>query len=144
MKEKGVKKEPGMSWVESQGSVHYFTVGETSHPDMKLINGMLEWLNMKARREGFIPNCDAILHQVENGEKERMLWLHSERLALAFALVRMPKVGPIRIIKNLRICVDCHAAIRTISGFVRREIVVRDVNRYHHFRDGACSCGDYW
>ncbi|KAK4795777.1 hypothetical protein SAY86_028103 [Trapa natans] len=144
MKDKGVKKEPGMSWVEYQGSVHYFTVGETSHPDMKLINGMLEWLNMKARKEGFIPNCDVILHQVEDEEKERMLWLHSERLALAFALARMPSVGPIRIIKNLRICMDCHGAIRAISGFVQREIVVRDVNRYHHFRDGRCSCGDYW
>ncbi|KAK4790743.1 hypothetical protein SAY86_018047 [Trapa natans] len=144
MKKKGVKKEPGMSWVEFQGSVHYFTVGETSHPDGKLINGMLEWLNMKANTGGFIPNCDTILHQVEDEEKGRMLWLHSERLALAFAMVRMPNVGPIRIIKNLRICVDCHTAIKMISGFVQREIVVRDVNRYHHFRDGACSCGDYW
>ncbi|OWM76257.1 putative pentatricopeptide repeat-containing protein At5g13230, mitochondrial [Punica granatum] len=144
MKKKGVKKEPGLSWIETQGSVHCFKVGETSHPDMKLINGMLEWLNMKTRREGFNPNCDAVLLQVEEEEKERMLWLHSERLALAFALIKVPNGGPIRIIKNLRICVDCHVAIKMISRVVQREIIVRDVNRYHHFCDGACSCGDYW
>ncbi|CAI0382053.1 unnamed protein product [Linum tenue] len=25
-----------------------------------------------------------------------------------------------------------------------REIVLRDANRFHHFKDGSCSCGDYW
>ncbi|KAM3380457.1 putative pentatricopeptide repeat-containing protein, mitochondrial [Capsicum galapagoense] len=145
MKKKRLKKEPGLSWVENQGSVHYFSVGDaSSHPDIKLIHGMLEWFNLKSKGGGYIPNCDVVLLDVEDDEKIRLLWLHSERLALAFALLRTPPGSPIRIIKNLRICLDCHAAIKFISTLVQREIVIRDINRFHHFQNGACSCGDYW
>ncbi len=144
MKRKGVKKEPGLSWIENQGIVHYFTVGDTSHPDMKLINGMLESLKMKTRKAGYVPNHDAVLVDVDDDEKEHLLWVHSERLALAYGLIKMPSGSPIRIIKNLRICVDCHAAMKLISKVVQRDIIVRDMNRFHHFQDGICCCGDYW
>lgn len=144
MKRKGVKKEPGLSWIEYQGTVHCFTVADTSHPDLKLINGMLELLNMKTRKAGYSPHLNAVLLDVEDDEKERLLWLHSERLALAFGLVRMPAGCPIRIIKNLRICVDCHSAIKLISKIVGRDIIIRDMNRFHHFENGLCSCVDYW
>ncbi|KGN52982.1 putative pentatricopeptide repeat-containing protein At5g13230, mitochondrial [Cucumis sativus] len=144
MKRKGVKKEPGLSWIENQGNVHCFTVADTSHADLKLINGMLEFLNMKTRKAGYSPQLNAVLLDVEDDEKERLLWLHSERLALAFGLVRMPAGCPIRIIKNLRICVDCHSVIKLISKIVGRDIIVRDMNRFHHFENGSCSCADYW
>lgn len=144
MQKKRVKKEPGLSWVENQGVVHYFTVGDTSHPDIKLICAMLEWLNKKTRDAGYVPDCNAVLLDVEDDEKGRLLWMHSERLALAFGLIRVPPACSIRIIKNLRICVDCHAVIKLISKVVQREIVIRDINRFHHFRHGVCSCGDYW
>ncbi|CAH8327681.1 unnamed protein product [Eruca vesicaria subsp. sativa] len=146
MKEKGVKKEPGLSWIEHQGDVHYFSVGRLSHhPDMKLINGMLEWLNMKARRAGYVPNRKAVLHDMGDEEKDKRLWFHSERLALAFGLVRMPlSRNRILIIKNLRICSDCHSAMKVISSIVQRDLVIRDMNRFHHFHAGVCSCGDYW
>ncbi|KAJ7982688.1 putative Pentatricopeptide repeat-containing protein [Quillaja saponaria] len=144
MKKKGVKKEPGLSWIENQGTVHYFSVGDTSHPEIKLISVMLEWLNLKIRKAGYVPNHNAVLLDVEDEEKDRLLWVHSERLALAFGLIKTPTMLPIRIIKNLRICVDCHAAIKLISQVVQRNIVIRDMNRFHHFQDGVCSCGDYW
>ncbi|XP_043719155.1 putative pentatricopeptide repeat-containing protein At5g13230, mitochondrial [Telopea speciosissima] len=144
MKRKGVKKEPGLSWIESQSNVHYFSAGDRSHPDVRIINGMLEWLNIKIRREGYVPNRNVVLLDVEEDEKESLLWLHSERLALAFGLFRTPPGCPVRIIKNLRICADCHAAIKLISKVVQREFIVRDMNRFHHFEDGVCSCGDYW
>lgn len=111
---------------------------------MKLIHEFLDWLNVKSYEAGYVPKHDVILLDVEEDEKMRLLWLHSERLALAFALIRTPPGSPIRIIKNLRICVDCHTAIKSISKFVHREIVIRDINRFHHFQDGFCSCHDYW
>ncbi|KHN23502.1 Putative pentatricopeptide repeat-containing protein, mitochondrial [Glycine soja] len=144
MKKKKVKKEPGLSWVENQGVVHYFTVGDTSHPNIKLIFAMLEWLYKKTRDAGYVPDCSVVLLDVEDDEKERLLWMHSERLALAFGLIQIPSGCSIRIIKNLRICVDCHAVIKLVSKIVQREIVIRDINRFHHFRQGVCSCGDYW
>lgn len=119
-------------------------MGDTSHPDTRLINGMLEWLKIRTLKAGHVPNCNVIMLDVEDDEKERLLWVHSERLALAFALVRAPSRSLIRIIKNLRICVDCHATIKLISKVVQRDIIVRDINRFHHFQDGICSCDDYW
>ncbi|GAY36816.1 hypothetical protein CUMW_024760 [Citrus unshiu] len=142
--EKAASKEPGLSWIENQGMVHYFRAGDTSHADMNIIRGMLEWLNMKSRKAGYIPDLSAVLRDVKEDEKERYLWVHSEKLALAFALFKMPPSSPIRIIKNLRICVDCHTAIKIISKIVQREIIIRDVHRFHHFQDGCCSCGDFW
>ncbi|KFK25561.1 hypothetical protein AALP_AA8G130700 [Arabis alpina] len=146
MKEKGVKKEPGLSWIEHQGDVYYFSVGMLlHHPDMKLINGMLEWLNMKAKRAGYVPDRNAVLLDMNDEEKDKRLWVHSERLALAFGLVRMRSSrNRILIIKNLRICSDCHSAMKVISSFVQRELVIRDMNRFHHFHAGICSCGDHW
>ncbi|CAI0423017.1 unnamed protein product [Linum tenue] len=138
MKTKGLNKEPGLSWIENQGTVHYFTVDDASHPDKKMIYGMLEWLNMKTSR-------NAVLRDIEDDQKERHLWVHSERLALAFGLIKTPSgSSPIRIIKNLRICADCHAVMKLISKIVKRDIIVRDMNRFHHFENGLCSCGDYW
>ncbi|KAL6501077.1 hypothetical protein OROHE_025274 [Orobanche hederae] len=146
MKRKRVRKEPGLSWVENQGRVHSFVVGDDAHEDMKLIRGMLEWLNLRSKRAGYTPNHEVILLDVDEDEKSRLLWLHSERIALAlpFALLRTPPGSPIRIIKNLRICTDCHVALKLASKLVCREIVMRDINRFHHFRDGICSCNDYW
>ncbi|XP_010453383.1 PREDICTED: putative pentatricopeptide repeat-containing protein At5g13230, mitochondrial [Camelina sativa] len=144
MKEKGVKKEPGLSWIEHQGDVHFFSVGLSDHPDMKLINGMLEWLNLKATRAGYVPDRNAILLDMDDEEKDKRLWVHSERLALAYGLVRLPSRNRILIIKNLRICSDCHNAMKVISGIVQRDLVIRDMNRFHHFHAGVCSCGDYW
>ncbi|GAV71480.1 PPR domain-containing protein/PPR_2 domain-containing protein/DYW_deaminase domain-containing protein [Cephalotus follicularis] len=144
MKRKGLKKEPGLSWIENQGSVHYFKVGDTSHPDLKLIYGMLEWLNVKTRKAGYVPDHNAVLLDVDSDAKERLLWVHSERLALAFGLIRLASGSHIRIIKNLRICVDCHVAMKIVSKIVQRDIVIRDMNRFHHFHDGICSCTDYW
>ncbi|CAH1414829.1 unnamed protein product [Lactuca virosa] len=144
MKKKRVKKEPGLSWIEKQGIVHYFTVGDSSHGDIRLIYGMLEWLNLKCKKEGYVCNHDVILLDVEDDEKARLLWVHSERLALAFGLISMPSGCPIRIMKNLRICLDCHGVFKIISKIVQREIIIRDINRFHHFEDGVCSCRDYW
>ncbi|KAA8537481.1 hypothetical protein F0562_027089 [Nyssa sinensis] len=81
---------------------------------------------------------------VEEQEKEQILCGHSEKLAVAFGLLNTCPGTPLRVIKNLRICGDCHAVIKFISSFEGREIFVRDTNRFHHFKDGVCSCGDHW
>ncbi|XP_011627082.2 putative pentatricopeptide repeat-containing protein At5g13230, mitochondrial [Amborella trichopoda] len=144
MRKRGVRKEPGLSWIEIQGKVHSFGVDDTSHPEMRRISGMLEWLKRETRKAGYVPDRNVVLHDVEEDQKEQSLWVHSERLAIAFGLVSLPPGCPIRIIKNLRVCLDCHSAIKSMSKVVERQIVVRDMNRFHHFEDGKCSCTDYW
>ncbi|KAG6480021.1 putative pentatricopeptide repeat-containing protein At5g13230, mitochondrial [Zingiber officinale] len=144
MRAKGVKKEPGCSWIEIQSEIHSFCMGDNSHPDTRLIHAMLEWLNVKVNRAGYISNVNVVLHDIDDDQKERLVWVHSERLALAFGLIKLRPGSRICIIKNLRFCQDCHAVFKEISKIIQRQITVRDINRFHHFEDGICSCGDYW
>ncbi|GMY38615.1 pentatricopeptide repeat-containing protein At3g12770-like [Fagus crenata] len=44
MKEKGIKKQPGRSWISINGVVHEFLVGSPSHPQIKSINHTLNGL----------------------------------------------------------------------------------------------------
>ncbi|KAJ8630614.1 hypothetical protein MRB53_023937 [Persea americana] len=117
---------------------------DKSHPQHEMIMAMLERLNSKMREMGYVPKTEFVLHDLEEEVKEQMLCNHSERLAIAFALLNTAPRTRILITKNLRVCGDCHTATKFISEIADREIVVRDVKRFHHFKDGVCSCGDYW
>nr|ADE76547.1 unknown [Picea sitchensis] len=144
MNDRGVKKEPGYSWVQVKNMVHTFSVGDISHPQIEDIYAMLDKLAGQMKTAGHVPNTNFALHDVDDEQKERTLYHHSEKLAIAFALISTPHGTSIQINKNLRVCVDCHTATKFISKIAGREIVVRDANRFHHFKDGLCSCGDYW
>ncbi|XP_031287023.1 pentatricopeptide repeat-containing protein At4g33170-like [Pistacia vera] len=144
MKRKNVKKDPGFSWIDVKNKIHLFVVDDRSHPQGDLIYDEVEVLMKRIKEEGYIPDTDFVLLDVEEEEKERALYYHSEKLAIAFGLISTPPSTTIRVIKNLRVCGDCHNAIKYISKVSEREIVLRDANRFHHFREGICSCGDYW
>ncbi|KAL3512188.1 hypothetical protein ACH5RR_024905 [Cinchona calisaya] len=144
MRDTGVKKVPGYSWVEVQNKIHTFSVGDSTHPESQRIYAFLEELDLRMKFEGYVSSTKLVLHDVEEEEKERLLKYHSEKLAVAFAILNIPAGRPIRVIKNLRVCEDCHTAIKYISKIVGRLIIVRDSNRFHHFSGGLCTCGDYW
>ncbi|CAN4078504.1 unnamed protein product [Withania somnifera] len=144
MKKIGVRKEPGCSWIEFGDEVHKFIAGDASHPQSEQLYGFLETLSEKMKKEGYVPDTSCVLHNVNEDEKENLLCGHSEKLAIAFGILNSPPGTPIRVAKNLRVCNDCHEATKFISKIVEREILVRDVRRFHHFRNGTCSCGDYW
>jgi pentatricopeptide repeat protein len=144
MKDRGLKRRPGCSWIEVKDKVHAFNVGDKSHPQSEEIYAMLDHLGGQMKKFGYVPDKNFVLHDVEDEEKEHILCYHSEKLAIAFGLISTSLGTPIRIIKNLRVCGDCHSATKFISMIVERQIVVRDANRFHHFKDGMCSCGDYW
>ncbi|GMH01959.1 hypothetical protein Nepgr_003798 [Nepenthes gracilis] len=74
---------------------------------------------------------------------EECVGVHSERLAIGLALLFSNRGSVIRVMKNLRVCADCHVAMNTISKLEGGETIVRDNNRFHCFRDGLCSCKDY-
>jgi pentatricopeptide repeat protein len=139
-----VKKVRGKSWIDIKDKVHTFSVGESGHPRIREICSTLDNLVIKFRKFGYKPSVEHELHDVEIGKKEELLMQHSEKLALVFGLMCLPESSPVRIMKNLRICVDCHEFMKAASMATRRFIIVRDVNRFHHFSDGHCSCGDFW
>ncbi|XP_076922189.1 pentatricopeptide repeat-containing protein At4g33990-like [Bidens hawaiensis] len=141
---KGLKKTPGWSSIELNNKMEVFYTGNQSHPQCDLIYQELENLTAKMKILGYIPDYSFVLQDVEEDEKQHILTSHSERLAIAYGIINTPARTPIRIFKNLRVCGDCHSATKRISRITEREIIVRDSNRFHNFKDGVCSCGDYW
>lgn len=144
MKHKKAKKQHGWSSIEMGFVVHQFVMGDELHPEIRQIYQMLDQMAKKLKQEGHVATTIDVLHDIDEEEKEHALGFHSERLAIAYGLLRLSKDSPIRIVKNLRVCTDCHSVIKLISSVYKRDIIVRDRIRFHHFREGKCSCNDYW
>ncbi|CAN5955401.1 unnamed protein product [Sphagnum jensenii] len=144
MKERGIKKEAGRSWIEVANKTHSFRSGDTAHPQIAEIWSELDNLTTEMEEAGYVPDTRWVMQDVDEHKSRQILRCHSEKLAIAFGLISTPPGSIIHIWKNLRICGDCHTASKFISKLRGREIIARDANRFHQFRDGMCSCGDYF
>lgn len=144
MEQSGMERIPGRSWIEVNHFVHQFFAGDKSHPENDRIYAKLDELAKLLELEGYVPNTSSVAYDIEEEEKQQSLYFHSEKIAVAFGLISTPKGTDIRVVKNLRVCGDCHSAIKLISKIVGRVIILRDSNRFHHFVGGVCSCKDYW
>ncbi|CAO2171378.1 unnamed protein product [Urochloa humidicola] len=140
-KEKEKKKA---SVAEARSKVHEYRAGDRSHPDTPKIYEELRYLSAHMKEAGYIADTRFVLHDVDQETKEDALLAHSERLAISYGLMTSAARSPIRVIKNLRSCGDCHTAFKIISKLVGRLIIARDAKRFHHFENGVCSCKDYW
>ncbi|KAG2691541.1 hypothetical protein I3760_08G013400 [Carya illinoinensis] len=143
-KQKEKKKLSSQNLLEVRSRVHEYRAGDRSHPGTDRIYSELRALKEQMKEAGYIPETRFVLHDIDQEAKEEALLAHSERLAIADGLLSSPARSPIRIIKNLRVCGDCHTALKIISKLVGRELIIRDAKRFHHFKDGLCSCRDYW
>ncbi|KZV47413.1 pentatricopeptide repeat-containing protein-like [Dorcoceras hygrometricum] len=145
MKEQGIKTVPGLSMItDIKGNVHTFKVGDSSNPHMKDIHLTLNEIIQKIKLHGYVPQTSEVLLDSSEEEKETSLVYHSEKIAIAFGIMNTESRSTVRIVKNLRMCEDCHSAFKLISHVYEREIIVRDRARYHHFIRGQCSCRDFW
>ena len=142
---RGIKKDAGCSWIQIKHRIHTFVAGGSSAfcssaEYLKIWNE----LSNAIKEVGYIPDTGVVLHEIN--EELKTMWVcgHSERLAAVYALIHTAAGMPIRITKNLRVCVDCHSWMKAVSRVTRRLIVLRDTNRFHHFENGTCSCKDYW
>lgn len=136
MRDRKLRKDPGCSYVEHEDETHLFTVGDRSHPQTGEIYRMLDRLEVLVKEKND--------QERRNGELASGMEVHSEKLAIAFGLLNTNPGMEILVIKNLRICGDCHWFIKSVSKIADRPFVVRDATRFHHFKDGVCSCNDYW
>ncbi|CAA7406126.1 unnamed protein product [Spirodela intermedia] len=144
MRELGLRKPVGWSSVEIGCRIHSFLSGDKSHPDSDEVYERLGELISKAKETGYVPRKEVVLHDVEDDVKESVLSSHSEKLAMAYGWSRLMSGKPIRIMKNLRTCEDCHSFAKFVSTVTHREIILRDAVRFHHIKDGICTCSDYW
>ncbi|XP_057958569.1 pentatricopeptide repeat-containing protein At4g32450, mitochondrial [Malania oleifera] len=143
-KENERKKLAAQNLLEVRSRVHEYRAGDRSHPENDKIYALLRGLREQMKEAGYVPETRFVLHDIDQESKEEALLAHSERLAVSFGLITSPVRAPMRIIKNLRVCGDCHNALKIISKIVGRELIIRDAKRFHHFKDGLCSCRDYW
>ncbi|KAL1561761.1 pentatricopeptide repeat-containing protein [Salvia divinorum] len=144
MKHKGVSKERGCSMIEMNGDMHTFLTADKSHRRTDEIYAKLGEVVGKLREVGYAPNTNCVLVDLSEDEKKEAILWHSEKLALCYGLISREKQSTIRIIKNLRICEDCHDFMKMASKVLDTEIIIRDRTRFHQCRDGVCSCKDYW
>ncbi|KAI3472889.1 hypothetical protein Pfo_030838 [Paulownia fortunei] len=143
MAERDLRKEMGCSWITVKSKVHRFIVGDQHHPQTEEIYSKLQELKFSdPRKQNALLTEDDVSNILP--ERKEQLLVHSERLAIAFGLISTPASAPIVVFKNLRACKDCHDFAKHVSFVTGRTIVVRDSNRFHHFKSGECSCGDYW
>ncbi|GLT93948.1 hypothetical protein SLE2022_117140 [Rubroshorea leprosula] len=143
VRDMGLKPKRAYSWIEFQNKVHVFSTGDVSHPRSERIYWELQCLMKKMEDERH--NCSSVfgLHDVDE-ERECLPTGHSEMLAISFGLISTQVWTTIRITKNLRVCQSCHDTAKVLSKMVEREIIIKDPNCFHHFKDGLCSCRDFW
>ncbi|ESQ36443.1 hypothetical protein EUTSA_v10007007mg [Eutrema salsugineum] len=134
----------GWSYIELDGQLNKFAAGDNSHKQAQEIRLKLEEIISLAIERGYITGADWSIHDIEEEEKENVTGIHSEKLALALGILRTAPGTAIRIIKNLRICGDCHSLMKYVSKISQRDLLLRDARQFHHFKEGSCSCGDYW
>ena len=124
-----------------KNKVHTFVVEDRSHPQTVEVYARLDRLAEQMKETGYVPDTSFALHDVEEENKETILSYHSEKLAIAFGLIKTAPRIPIQIIKNLRVCGECHTFMKFISKIVGRECILREGSHFHHVKDGLCSCG---
>lgn len=143
MTTRGLQIQRGWSSIEIYHKVHIFNE-EEPHPDVGNIYFELYQLVSEMKKAGYIPDIKSVYQDSDDAEKEKILLTHTEKLAITYGLMKMRGGSPIRVIKSTRMCSDCHIAAKFISRIRNREIILKDGVRFHHFREGRCSCNDRW
>ncbi|KAL0433262.1 UNVERIFIED_CONTAM: putative pentatricopeptide repeat-containing protein [Sesamum latifolium] len=114
MRKKGITKKAACSWIEVKNKVHVFVSGDENHPNYPQINQALQDLMERIELEGYIPDTNVVLHDVDEEQKRYVLSAHSERLAIVFGVISTPDGTTVRVTKNLRV----------VSGAIMYEMLV--------------------
>ncbi len=139
-----------------------FRAHDQSHPRSDEIYAEAEKISKELIEHGHIYDSSSITRPLNQDETiASVLCGHSERLAIAWGFVANPNARRLQLTKNLRVCGDCRMssskfffsyffflidrATKLIASIRQCEIIVRDANRIHHFyKNGQCSCNDYF
>lgn len=144
MRSVGVRIRHVWSWIQIDQRIHKFSAEGKPHPEAGEIYFKLYQLVSEMKKLGYVPDISCVHQNIDEVEKEKVLLSHTEKLAITYGLMKVKRGAPIRVIKNTRICNDCHTAAKFMSLVGSREIFLKDGLRFHHFREGKCSCKDCW
>lgn len=132
-RELGAKKKPAMATIELNKKVYEFVVGQNRDDTSAKLRSLISLYNIGAET----------VHMDNTSGVEDALCGHAEKLALAYGLLNTPGGTTLLVTKNLRMCNHCHSGTKVISRMEKRDIIVRDAHRVHHFKHGVCSCDDH-
>ncbi|CAI8607658.1 unnamed protein product [Vicia faba] len=139
-----MKSPPVWSWTQVNQSIHVFSTYGKPHPEEGEIYFELYRLISEIRNLGYVADLNCVCQNTDDNEKEKVLLSHTEKLAMVYGVMKTKGGSPIRVVKNTRICSDCHTVAKYISLARNCEILLRDYGRFHHFKDGKCACNDCW
>ncbi|PIA50505.1 hypothetical protein AQUCO_01300916v1 [Aquilegia coerulea] len=133
----------GCSSIEIKNSVHTIMTGDRFLRNSDRIYSQIASIAEEIKI--VLPGSHETQLNIDEEEKEEICGVHSEKLAISFALISSPYSSQsVRIIKNFRMCRDCHQTAKFISLKYGREIYLYDSKCFHYFKNGRCSCKDYW
>lgn len=144
MKEEKLGKLNEWSWISIKDKVHSFKPNDNSHPQSADVQKFIENLMDQVKSLGY--KSEERLELTDEDEETTLFSstsFHSEKLAIGFGLLNTPNAAPIRVIKSISMCRDCHNFVKFVSLLTSREITIRDSKRLHKFVNGKCSCGDF-
>lgn len=144
MKEEKLGKLKDWSWISIKEKVYSFKPNDKSHSQSAEMYNLLENVLDEVKNLGYEPV--EYMEVIEEEDEEKVFSstiYHSEKLAVAFGLLNLPTAHPIRVVKSITMCRDCHNFISFISLLKGREIVIRDSKQLHKFLNGCCSCGGF-
>lgn len=144
MKKERLGKTIGQSTVEINSKYYGFINQDKSHGESSLIDEVLDILLRQIGEDIYVYSKNRFRPDNVVEKREKLPERHSVRLAIAFGLISTTVGKSILVRKNVRMCEGCHNAAKSISKVTNREIIVGDPKVFHHFRDGQCSCADYW
>nr|TKS01463.1 hypothetical protein D5086_0000172760 [Populus alba] len=72
----------------------------------------LRSLSKEVKDAGYLPDTRFVFHDLDQEAKEKSLFYHIERIAIAYGRINTPPGTSLRIMKNPRICGDCHNFIK--------------------------------
>uniref|UniRef100_A0A7N0VE51 DYW domain-containing protein n=1 Tax=Kalanchoe fedtschenkoi TaxID=63787 RepID=A0A7N0VE51_KALFE len=129
------------SSVEIRNRIYHFFSDQSPTQD---VSSKLGELREKMSELCYVADKNHMLHNAEEGGHGGSDLQHTEMQALAFGLISSASAVPVRVMKSVRMCGDCHSAFKFMSTFVNRQLVVKDSSTFHNFRDGRCTCRDRW
>ncbi|KAM5562617.1 pentatricopeptide repeat-containing protein [Rosa sericea] len=144
MKQRGLEKTIGCSYLETKCKPYRFINHDKSHVESDTIYEVLDVILRKIGEDKYVHSITKFRPLDLMRKKQNSAEHHSVRLAISYGLISTKLRDPVLVRRNTRICEDCHNAAKKVSEMTKREIIVGDSKVFHHFRDGNCSCGDYW
>uniref|UniRef100_J3MQ77 DYW domain-containing protein n=2 Tax=Oryza brachyantha TaxID=4533 RepID=J3MQ77_ORYBR len=144
LRRRGLCIHAACSWITVRKKDHMFTFKDSLHPQSSEIYKKLDSLLKEIKQLGYVAEENELLPDILPNEQKMLKIYHSEKLAVAYGLISTSSSTTLRVTQCHRLCHDCHKVMKFVTQVTKREIVVRDGSRFHHFKLGTCSCGDYW